>query len=80
MCMWFGFNHAVNFCHFSTVLVFVIFQFFAGVTSTSPKVGSKFHTWDDFRTLELKQLVALPGSDAQAAAVPGSDARAAAPV
>ena len=31
MCMWFGFNPAVNFCHFSTLLVF------AGATSTSPK-------------------------------------------
>ena len=31
MCMWFGFNPAVNFCHFSTL------SFFAGATSTSPK-------------------------------------------
>ena len=34
MCMWFGFNPAVNFCHFSTLLTL---SFFAGVTSTSPK-------------------------------------------
>ena len=34
MCMWFGFNPAVNFCHFSTLLTS---SFFAGATSTSPK-------------------------------------------
>ena len=32
MCMWFGFNPAVNFCHFSTLLTL---SFFAGATSTS---------------------------------------------
>ena len=32
MCMWFGFNPAVNFCHFSTLLTLT---FFAGATSTS---------------------------------------------
>ena len=37
MCMWFGFYPAVNFCHFSTLLTFVSFQFFADATSTSPK-------------------------------------------
>ena len=34
MCMWFWFNPAVNFCHFSNLLTS---SFFAGVTSTSPK-------------------------------------------
>ena len=34
MCMWFGFNPAVDFCHFSTLLTL---SFFAGATSTSPK-------------------------------------------
>ena len=34
MCMWFGFNPALNFCHFSTLLTL---YFFAGATSTSPK-------------------------------------------
>ena len=34
MCMWFGFNPAVNFCHFSTSLTLSVF---AGATSTSPK-------------------------------------------
>ena len=34
MCMWFGFNPAVNFCHFSTLLTLSVF---AGATSTSPK-------------------------------------------
>ena len=34
MCIWFGFNPAVNFCHFSTLLTL---SFFAGATSTSPK-------------------------------------------
>ena len=34
MCILFGFNPAVNFCHFSTSLTL---SFFAGVTSTSPK-------------------------------------------
>ena len=33
MCMWFGFNPAVNFCHFSTLLTL---SFFAGATLTSP--------------------------------------------
>ena len=37
MCMWFGFNPAVNFCHFSTLLTF-----FAGATSTSPKFDLYF--------------------------------------
>ena len=36
MCMWFGFNPAVNFCHFSTL------SFFAGATSTSPKFDLYF--------------------------------------
>ena len=36
MCMWFEFNPAVNFCHFSTLLTS---SFFAGATSTSPKFG-----------------------------------------
>ena len=34
MCMWLGFNPAVNFCHFSILLTL---SFFAGATSTSPK-------------------------------------------
>ena len=34
MCMWFGFNPAVNFCNFSTLLTL---SFFEGATSTSPK-------------------------------------------
>ena len=34
MCIWFGFNPAVNFCHFSTLLTL---SFFAGATSASPK-------------------------------------------
>ena len=34
MCMWFGFNPAVNFCHFSTLLTLSVL---AGATSTSPK-------------------------------------------
>ena len=34
MCMWFGFNPAVNFCHFSTLLTL---SFFEGATTTSPK-------------------------------------------
>ena len=34
MCMWFGFNPAINFCHFSTLLTLSVF---AGATSTSPK-------------------------------------------
>ena len=34
MCMWFGFNQAINFCHFSNLLTL---SFFAGATSTSPK-------------------------------------------
>ena len=37
MCLWFALNSAVNFCHFSTLLT-VIFQFFAGATSISPKL------------------------------------------
>ena len=34
MCMWFGFNPAINFCHFSTLLTLSVC---AGATSTSPK-------------------------------------------
>ena len=34
MYMWFGFNPAVNFCHFSTLLTLSVF---AGATSTAPK-------------------------------------------
>ena len=34
MCMWFGFNPAVNYFHFSTLLTL---SFFAGATSASPK-------------------------------------------
>ena len=39
MCMWFGFNPAVNFCNFSTLLTL---SFFAGATSTSPKFDLYF--------------------------------------
>ena len=39
MCMWFGFNPAVDFRHFSTLL---ILSFFAGGTSTSPKFDLYF--------------------------------------
>ena len=34
MCMWFGFNPAINFCHFSTLLTLSVC---AGATSNSPK-------------------------------------------
>ena len=34
MCMWFGFNPAINFCHFSTLLTLSVC---AGAKSTSPK-------------------------------------------
>ena len=40
ICMWFGFNPAVNFCHFSTLLTL---SFFAGATSSSPKFD--LHCW-----------------------------------
>ena len=36
MCMWFRFNPAVNFCHFSTLLTLSTLSFFAGATSSSP--------------------------------------------
>ena len=39
MCMWFRFNPAVNFCHFST---FGTLSFFDGATSTSPKFNQYF--------------------------------------
>ena len=39
MCMWSGFNPAVNVCHFSTLLTVI---FFAGATSTSPKFDLYF--------------------------------------
>ena len=46
MCMWFGFNPAVNFCHFSTLLTLSVF---AGATSTLPKFDllliSLFSIW-----------------------------------
>ena len=34
MCLWFGFNPAIKFCHFSTLLTLSVC---AGATSTSPK-------------------------------------------
>ena len=37
MCMWFGFNHAVNFCHFSTLLT--------GGTSASLKFDLYFWSY-----------------------------------
>ena len=40
MCMWFGFNPAVNFCHFSILLTL---SFFAGATSTLPKFDLYFN-------------------------------------
>ena len=40
MCMWFGFNRAVNFCQFCNLLTL---SFFAGATSTSPKFVLYFH-------------------------------------
>ena len=39
MCMWFGFNPAVNFCYFSTLITL---SFFAGATSISPKFDLYF--------------------------------------
>ena len=48
MCMWFGFNPAVNFCHFSTLLTL---SFFAGATSTSPKFDLFFFCPSWIRTL-----------------------------
>ena len=39
MCMWFGFNPAINCCHLSTLLTL---SFFAGETSTSPKFDLYF--------------------------------------
>ena len=43
MCMWFGFNPAVNFCNFSSLLTL---SFFAGATSTSPKFD-EFEFWPE---------------------------------
>ena len=40
MCMWFGFNPAVKFCHFSILLTLSVF---AGATSTSPKFDLFFY-------------------------------------
>ena len=39
MCMWFGFNPAVNFCHFSTL------SFLAGAASTSLKFDLYFYCY-----------------------------------
>ena len=43
MCMWFGFNPAINFLSLFHFVNFVIFQFFAGATSTSPKFDLYFN-------------------------------------
>ena len=40
-CIWFGFNPAVIFCHFSTLTLLTL-SFFAGATSTSPKFDLYF--------------------------------------
>ena len=51
MCMWFGFNPAINFCHSSTLLTLSVC---AGATSTSPKFylfffhGLKMCMWFGF--------------------------------
>ena len=54
MCMWFGLNPAVNFCHFSTLLTS---SFFAGATSTSPSSIYIFHKGLQF----LDLLICLGG-------------------
>ena len=46
MCMWFGFNPAVNFGNFSTLLTL---SFFAGETSTSPKFDLYFFFLSNFQ-------------------------------
>ena len=51
MCMWFGFNPAVNFCHFSTSLTS---SFFAGATSTSPKFDLYFWSIADVFSMEWR--------------------------
>ena len=50
MCMWFGFNPAVNFCHFSTLLTL---SFFVGATSISPTFDLYFHLSLQFSTLKF---------------------------
>ena len=55
MCMWFGFNPAVNFCHFSTLLTLSVF---AGATSTSPKFDLFFSiNWDGSKQLTMDNLM-----------------------
>ena len=55
MCMWFGFNPAVNFCHFSALLTL---SFFADATSTSPKFDLyfKFRTMEYFRVAKFSRF------------------------
>ena len=55
MCMWFGFNPAVNFCHFSTLLTL---SFFAGATSTSPKFDLYFRFINNALNKILPDLLA----------------------
>ena len=60
MCMWFGINPAVNFCHFPTLLTL---SFFAGATSTSPKFDLSFLVSVFFlfySTLYLSRLMTKP--------------------
>ena len=52
MCMWFGFNPAINFYHFSSMLT-VILQFFAGVTSAS----LKFDLYYFFTIYDIDKIV-----------------------
>ena len=54
MCMWFGFNPAVNFCHFSTLLTSSVC---ADATSTSPKFYLFFFvTFSTLRTSSFCDL------------------------
>ena len=53
MCMWFGFNPAVNFCHFCNLLTL---SFFAGTTSTSPKFDLYFYINISFESFSAKRF------------------------
>ena len=53
MCMWFGFDPAVNFCHFCNLLTLL---FFAGATSTSPKFDLYFRIWSSAKPRPIKDV------------------------
>ena len=80
MCMWFEFNPAINFCHFSTLLTLSVCT---GATSTSPKFDLYFrqctftlsmHRYRNNRLPVLSQIIwAMTWQNQQNGCAPSED-------